>query len=74
MYSAYSGFATILIRGIVNGLHTILPFLPSYAAYVSLSEGASSLINVYILNTVIIAIVELLVYFLRPKDDEDYYY
>lgn len=74
MYKAYSGFATVLMKGIFNGLHAILPFFPSYATLESLSEGAATLINVYFLDTIVIAIVELLVYFLKPKEDEDDYY
>jgi beta-phosphoglucomutase-like phosphatase (HAD superfamily) len=74
MYDAYSGFASLIVKGVMNFFHMFLPFVPSYSSYVNASEDAASLINVYILDTIIIAIVEILIFVFRPKDDDDDYY
>lgn len=74
MYDAYSGFASMIVKGVMNFFHMFLPFVPSYSSYVNASEDAAGLINVYILNTIIIAVVEILIYVFRSKDDDDDYY
>ena len=64
----------MIVKGVMNFFHMFLPFVPSYSSYVNASEDAAGLINVYILNTIIIAVVEILIYVFRSKDDDDDYY
>ena len=74
IYLVYSSIANAFMSVILNALHAVISPIPSYASWMKnngvISSAAASVANVYFFNTFIIAVVEIVVYFIN-KNKED---
>lgn len=75
IYLVYSNIANAFMSAILTVLHAIIPPIPSYANWMKnnglISSAAAGVANVYFFNTFIIAIVEVVVYFINKKKDKE---
>lgn len=64
VYQQYSDFSNMYFKALLDGLHSVINFIPSYASFTSgkyLSYSASQLVAVYVTNTLIIIVVEIII-------------
>ena len=75
VFQAYHSFVNMIFEGILDFLHTFISFIPSYQQYsqsnTMLSIDGVLLLNLFIFQTIIIAIIKGIVHMIkRSLDDE----
>lgn len=64
LYMHYADFCNMYFKAILDGLHALIQAIPNYASFTSgkfMSYSASQLVAVYVTNTLIIIVIEVIV-------------